>query len=671
MKRKKLVGAVSALLVLFFAGCDQSAEKHIQRTGSNVSIQLINSHRGLTIEYDLNDFGLDEAQKNGATYSVIKMSGSLKTKDKGFAEIPYTSTSILLPNNKNVALKIEKSDHYTDYELAYPLMPSRGVIYRNQNPSQIPYEIAADSLVESWYPGNLASVTDPYILRDVRGVNIYFYPFQYQAKSQVLRVYHSLTIKVVETDQASVNPMTKGIKDRHVLPLMNKIYGTVFSNYTMNGFSLKVSETKHSGDILVVTTERDREAMQPYIEWKAQRGFTVYERVVAKGSNVKRLIREEYESNQDLLYVQLVGDWDDVKSDLGPSNAPTDPMLGCVSGNDYYPDLIIGRFSGQKPEDISVQVQKTIYYEKYPEQDGDWYSKGLGIASSEGGGMGDDDEADYEHMAVIKDYKLLEKGYSSVAEAYKYPSTAEVSDVINSGVGVINYVGHGSSTGWVTSDYSISDIYRATNGHRLPFIFSVACVNGAFHNRSETFAEAFLKYDGGGAIGVLMSTINQPWTPPMRGQDYMNDLLIGGYDYSSNPGEGTSTTEGRRTFGGITFNGMILMYAESSYDDDLDTLKTWTLFGDASLEVRTEAPEKVYLTDQASLAGYVYELELRSEQNNIEGAIVALTQRGKTYSGITDKNGRVSINHGLEKGAAKLVITGHNLEPIVEEITIY
>ncbi len=47
---------------------------------------------------------------------------------------------------------------------------------------------------------------------------------------------------------------------------------------------------------------------------------------MATGTNVKATIQTAYAANPNLLYVQLVGDWADIKSDLGTSSsAPTDP----------------------------------------------------------------------------------------------------------------------------------------------------------------------------------------------------------------------------------------------------------------------------------------------------------------------------------------------------------
>ena len=78
----------------------------------------------------------------------------------------------------------------------------------------------------------------------------------------------------------------------------------------------------------------------------------------------------------------------------------------------------------------------------------------------------------------------------------------------------------------------------------------------------------------------LGASISQPWEPPMRGEDYFNDLISGGYDYAAHAGQnGITTTEGRTTLGAIVFNGLVLMITESSSSSDWETAKTWNMFG--------------------------------------------------------------------------------------------
>jgi hypothetical protein len=107
---------------------------------------------------------------------------------------------------------------------------------------------------------------------------------------------------------------------------------------------------------------------------------------------------------------------------------------------------------------------------------------------------------------------------------------------------------------------------------------------GEFHTGT-CFGEAWLRKSGGGAVATLMSTISQPWNPPMVGQDYCNDLLTGGYNYGTNPGNGTSTSAGKNYLGEIIQNAFCLALAESSDASSLNTFATWTLFGDAALRV--------------------------------------------------------------------------------------
>ena len=182
-------------------------------------------------------------------------------------------------------------------------------------------------------------------------------------------------------------------------------------------------------------------------------------------------------------------------------------------------------------------------------------------------------------------------GYTWVGEVYDPGAIASsVASYINAGVHVINYCGHGSVDSWSTTKFYIGDINALTNGDKLPIIFSVACMNGKYDNGT-CFAEAWLRKQNSGAVAALMSTINQDWEQPMRGQDYMNDLLTGGYDYGSNPGIGTSTDRGKTRIGSIVFNAFNLQLAEAdpilseAGPGAVETTNTWVLFGDGSLLV--------------------------------------------------------------------------------------
>lgn len=651
MKNSKLV--VTILFILAISSTSLSAAN-----GYDVSYsQPMNDQ--INLDFDLGNYEIGHTVKNGVTYSTINFENDVTTKKNGFAELPFIHAAVQLSNTKNVTAGIVAND-YIEYQLDYPLLPSRGTIYRNQDPSSIPYEIADESIIDKFYPGNIAEAMEPFIIRDVRGSLVYVYPFQYNAQQNVLRVYENVIVTLTDNGSTPINPINNA--PQSITRAMNSLYKTVFINYSETRFD---NELEEFGSILVIHTPRDADAIAPYIDWKREKGFTVYVEEVSTGTNVTSLVSTQYSSHNDILYVQLVGDWADISGTTIGGTA-TDPTLGCVAGGDVYPDLIVGRFSAANAGQVTIQVDKTIGYEKTPELGGDWYSKGLGIGSSEGAGIGDDGETDTAHIDIIKEDKLLPFTYSEVAEAYGNPSMALVSGPVNDGLTIINYCGHGSTTSWVTSGFNNSAVNNLSNGDKLPFIISVACVNGDFQT-NECFAEAWLKKSGGGAVAMIASTINMSWAPPMKGQDYINDLLVGGYDYSAHPGQNGITTDVQKTtFGAVCLNGSILMVTED-YGGGLVELQHWTIFGDASLQVRTDTPELLSLSNTAVLMGVNFSTNITAGGSPVENTTVTLSQDGESFSGVTDINGDVTIIHGLDAGTCTMVVTGFNTETIYDD----
>ena len=145
---------------------------------------------------------------------------------------------------------------------------------------------------------------------------------------------------------------------------------------------------------------------------------------------------------------------------LPPSAGDSDNNYSYIVGNDHYPDLFMGRFSAETEDDIKTMVYRTIQYEKYPDASDSWAKVGVGIGSEDGTsstdpnnpptGMGDDNEADWHHNMNIKS-DLLGFTYNSISELYEggtyvgsldaagNPSTMDLSSLLNSGLGIINY----------------------------------------------------------------------------------------------------------------------------------------------------------------------------------------------------------------------------------------
>ncbi|MBN2777512.1 MAG: choice-of-anchor J domain-containing protein [Bacteroidales bacterium] len=629
------------------------------------------------IEFNLNYWDLKQTTIDGETYQYVDIDVSTVSDKEGWAELPFISASVKLPKQKNVNYEIVYSD-YTDYDLDYPMLPSRGTIYRNQDPSQIPYEIDPESIVDEFYPSNILKVEDPFIFRDVRGTAVRVTPFQYNAVTGKLRVYNSIKVRLTENNEIPTNPLLSD----HVNQIreVEGIYENMFINYNSAEKASASLTMEEYGDILIITTSAYEATMAPYILWKKQKGYNVNTQVVATGTNVETTIQTAYNNNPNLMFVQLVGDWADIKSPTITSysiQCPTDPHTGCVSGTDDYIDISVGRFSCTNTTELTTQINKAIDYEKTPDMTSGWRETFIGVASDEGGAPyynGDDSEIDYEHVQRIFNNRLDPFTYNTHQQNYApSASAATLHSHINAGASTIAYCGHGSETTFVTTGYSNTNINSLTNGNKLPFIVSVACVNGAFHTQTSCFAETWLRKSGGGAVVTWMSTINQPWQPPQRGQDYFYDILIGGFNYDTDgisQTTGYNTSEQRTHWGSIVVNASVLMLTESSGSDDIETIKTWTTFGDASLQLRTEQPNSLTLSNTDPEVGIPFEGIAYIDGTPAENVLICISADDNYYSGLTNGSGAYSITHSLTAGEALLVATAFNSTTVYETTTV-
>lgn len=366
----------------------------------------------------------------------------------------------------------------------------------------------------------------------------------------------------------------------------------------------------------------------------------------------------------------LVGDAPQIPTNQGSGlGGPSDNAYGYLAGNDHYADVFVGRFSAENVAQVQTQVSRTITYEKNPQfPSDDWFKTVMGIASALG--PGDDEEYDYQHIRNQQTQLLgytytvnpeLFDGSQGGNDATGDPTPAMVSTEVNNGTGLIFYTGHGAQDSWVTSGFNNSNVNALTNQGKLPFIWSVACVNGDFVNGT-CFAESWLRASQGGqptgAIAFLGSTINQSWDSPMCGQDEMTDILA--ESYSSNI---------KRTFAGISLNGCMKMIDEYGSDGE-DMADTWTVFGDPSLQVRTTTPEPLVVTNDPTLFVGSTTLHVTC---NINGARASVTLHDSLQATGLVANNTITLTFPAlvtPDDSLHLVVTAYNHTPYITDIPV-
>ena len=237
----------------------------------------------------------------------------------------------------------------------------------------------------------------------------------------------------------------------------------------------------------------------PYVNWKKQKGIDTelveWSTIGSTAAQLQTYIQNRYNADNSLTFVQIVGDAPQIPT-LSHGGGGADPVFSLVAGNDNYPDIFIGRFSAQSTPS-HAQINKVIASERDVTTSDTWLRSAMGIASNEGGSGGDMGESDIQHMNIIRN-KLLNYGYTTVDQVYDPGASAStVTTNVNAGRAVINYVGHGADTYWVTTNFNNTNASNLSNGTKAPVIMDVALCKWQLCI-SNCFAEAWQRNPNGG-----------------------------------------------------------------------------------------------------------------------------------------------------------------------------
>lgn len=619
------------------------------------------------LKFTLGGFMLNKVTTPRGEAYTVTVGEATPIQEAGAPDLPKMTASVVIPDLAAMEIRVVSSTYqdFSDLDIA----PSKGVITRDIDPATVPYQYGTAYSQDKFCPEGLAALREPFIARDLRGQTIVVYPFTYNPITRTLRVYYELTVELVKTSDLGTNPLSRANPEIRVNKEWVSIYTSAFKNFD----AVDYTPLDEYGNMLVISNSAFMDAMQPYVEWKNSIGIPTEMIDVATAGSTAAAIKTyitDYYNNHGLAFVLLVGDNAQVPTNQGGGlGGPSDNAYGYIVGNDHYSDIYIGRFSAENVAHVETQVERTLNYEMNPQLLTDnWYTTVIGIASNQG--PGDDNEYDYQHIRNLQTECLaytytwnpeLFDGNQGGNDAAGNPTPSQVAAEVNAGAGLILYTGHGSETSWGTSGFSNSNVNQLTNQDKLPFIWSVACVNGNFLNMT-CFAEAWLRATQGGeptgAVAFLGSTINQSWNSPMEGQDEMVKILTEG-----------DPTNIKRTFAGLSISGCMQMI-DAYGSDGSNMADTWTVFGDPSLMVRTDNPATMTVTHDPTLFVGATSLTVNC---NVDGARATATLNGSILGTGLVSGGSITLTFPAlptPMDTVHLVVTAYNYLPFIDNIPV-
>jgi gingipain R len=627
------------------------AEPYITTSGSTGTSSEI------TVE--IPGFYMQEALFEGKSFSRPQISGGHPMLVQGSPDLQKLSYTLQLPLTGTMEVSIASSQYidYTDIDI----IPSAGNIMRDGSVPSFGKNNAYKS--DTFFPGKLFELQQPYRVRNERSQSLQVFPFQYNPVTRVLRVYYEITLTILNTGQAGENQLK--YEDYRI----KAIEGIAVNSINHQASALKSSKLpSEHGSMLIICPENFKKAIQPLADWRKQTGVATEIINAEQFSDAEALynfVKNYYYANGNLAYLLLAGDAAQVPTHQYPYGS-SDNYYSYLAGNDHYPDILVGRFSAETIKDIETQVSRTLQYEQNPATDASWLTTATGIGSTLG--PGDDGESDFQHIRnLLKEVKTTSytqsneffDGSQGEGDADGNPSTDDIIKKINQGTGIIFYAGHGSPSIMATGSITRTTVENLTNNDKYPLIWAAACENGNFADKY-CIAEAWLRAANTngqptGALAAVMASGSQTSYPPMEAQDKIAEIL-------SNPQEETST------MGAVTAKGMMSMndvYGSAGYA----TTDTWILFGDPSLRIRTAVP-KQFIVDHKGIIGVgktFYTLSCNSAQG-----FACISHQGTILgtAAIEDGKAAIYLDQPASGNELTLTITALNYLPYIDTIHV-
>jgi hypothetical protein len=639
-----------------------------------------NNYENTRLEFAIPGFYLDTVIIDNKGYSRINMPGAVDYMTKGFPQLPRITKSIIIPDDRDVKLRIISEE--VERINVLPVVPSKGNISREVSPSSVAYKFNDFYSSEDIFPSAVVTISEPFIIRDFRGISVYINPVRYDAGNQQLIVLKRLVVEVY-SEGISLSDIKEKAKKRFVSPAVENLYKEFFVNYRREKLRYEMLE-EDAGRMIVICADQYVSEMDSFLVWKRRKGIQTdlysLSDVGNDTSSIRNFIKNQYDS-LGITFCLLVGDGYELPTPDGTIGMAVgnsaDHIYAYTDGEDFYPDIFIGRFSSAGGEAINIrnQVMRSINYEKNPQMGGDWYRRGLMVASDESDDY--DSIMDKQRCEWLKDTLLYNISpyftYTSIDSSYDpWGTRSIVTNAIDSGVSIINYIGHGYVNGWQSGGgLSINSIANLTNYGMLPHVISVGCRVGDFENYdcfSEAAMTAGTPENPTGFIVTLAPSINQTWVPPCIGQEGAVNLLA---HYQAN------------TAGGVYFNGlcyMIEQYGGDTVKYGVEIAQTWNIFGDPSLQLRTDIPRNLEIDKLVNqyFDSLVVEIDVYEEDllTPVEDALVALckVEDSLIASGYTDESGNYQCkldpyDYDMDE-YLYITVTGFNYKPRMDSINI-
>lgn len=690
-----LFGIAAMLLVFTVSAQTKTIPLSGEQTGLSVKTTV---GQNFTAAFSISEFALTRVNTSKGYFTMLDVPAFTKRYDDGRPAVPLFSQMIEIPAGATASIKII-SYNIEEYDLNYlgftdKIVPAQPSWSKSTDPSNMIFYYDNDYYQLNQFSQNeLIQVVPSGIMRGISFGNIMIDPISYNPVTNKIEVYTNISFEVTfRNTSKSASYQTE--KERLYSPLYSGFYKEI-PNFSAP--STKDVITEYPIKYVIVADRMFETALQPFIQWKTEKGFTVIEAytdmpaVGTSTTTIKAYLQGLYDagtvSDPAPTYILFVGDVAQIPNYSSQSSGThvTDLYYACYDGaSDNIPDVYYGRFSAQNVSQLTPQIDKTLMYEKYTMPNPNYLDTVVMIAGVDDGSQPD---GGYSQVWANGQINYGTTNYFNAAHGiysytYLWPvSNNSSTDVairtnIGKGVGYANYTAHCSSSGWADPSFSTSDIANLNNANKYGLLVGNCCQSNKFEE-SACFGEVMLRTPNEGAVGYIGASDYSYWDEDYYwGVGNTSNIIenptyagtgLGSYDRTFHD-QGAATSEWFIANGQMIVAGNLAVQASSS------SLKKYYweeyhLMGDPSVMNYFSKPDPLTISYTNPLLEGATSLVVTTEQYTY----VAISLNGilldAKYSGT---NTSVTLNFAALPGldTALVVATKQNKIPHIAEVPI-
>ncbi|HSG68344.1 MAG TPA: C25 family cysteine peptidase, partial [Bacteroidales bacterium] len=672
-------------LILSFSYSMYARDIRISDVGST-DIQLkLNTYEELRFSNSVNLVQALKVNTERGMFTDLLVPGYSSTYTPGEPKLPVYRRLIEFPIGASPQVEIISFD-VKEYDLAelgidFPVLPAQPP--QPKDGSYVPFEYDLNAYQQNAYTDDpLVDVEVLGMMRGLRIARLDISPVQYNPASGMIRIYSNIEARVVFSGADVMATLDQ--KKKNEAPYFRSV-GAGLLNYKQEQSANRDTITKYPVKYVIVSDPMFETQLQPFINWKTQKGFTVVEAYTddpAVGnttSSIKAYLQGLYDAgtadNPAPTFVLFVGDVEQIPAWSGNAGWHVTDLMYVEYTGDYFPEIYYGRWSATNTTELQPQIDKTLQYEQYTMPDPSYLDQVVLVAGMDGsfGPNWANGQINYG----TENYFNAAHGLTS--HTYLYPASgshsADIIQNVSDGVSFGNYTAHCSANGWADPSFGISDVAGLQNQDEYCVLIGNCCSSNEFNNYC--FGEALLRAPNKGAVGYIGGTNSTYWDedyyfgvgvgPITEDPPSYEETSLGDYDRAfhdhGEPWEDWYTTTYQMIFAGN------LAVTQGSPGSAEYYWEIYCVMGDPSVMCYFGVPDPLAVSYDPLMPLASTSFTITTEPY----AYVGISMNGVLHgAALADASGIavVALDPILVPGDADIVVTKQNSEPFIGTVVV-